>query len=387
MDFDLIIVGAGLVGASLAASLAGSGLRLALVDPETAPETPHSDWDSRVYAISPGSRDYLAACGAWARIPETRLMPVDAMLVRGDARDAELMFSAYDAGLPELCFIVESRAIECALRAELADRDDVTVFCPSRPASLDFGPSSARLGLSDGRSLEARLIVGADGSQSWVRQETGIEAHEREYRQHAVVANFEVQCAHAAVARQWFRRDGVLALLPLPGNRVSMVWSTWDAAAQRLLVLDSRDLEHEVETAADHELGTMHLLNEPLAFPLRLTRVEELIKPRLALIGDAAHSVHPLAGQGVNLGFQDARELAHVLRGRKAQDDCGDWRLLRRYARARKEAIAAMQLATDALQRLFNNETPGLAWLRNTGLKLTDRAMPLKKLLVEHALG
>jgi len=387
MDFDLIIVGAGLVGASLATGLAGSGLKLALVDPEPAPTTAQSDWDSRVYAISPGSRDFLAASGAWARIPAPRLMPVDSMLVRGDARDAELVFSAYDAGLEALCFIVESRAIESALRAELMARDDVTVFCPSRPASLDFGQDSARLGLIDGRSLEARLIVGADGAQSWVRQETGIEAHEREYRQHAVVVNFEVQCAHSAVARQWFRRDGVLALLPLPGNRVSMVWSTWDAAAQRLLALDVRDLENEVQVACGHELGTMHLLNEPLAFPLRLTRVAELIKPRLALIGDAAHSIHPLAGQGVNLGFQDARELAHVLRGRKAQDDCGDWRLLRRYARARKETIAAMQITTDALQRLFNNQTPGFAWLRNTGLNLTDRVAPLKKLLVEHALG
>jgi 2-octaprenylphenol hydroxylase len=173
----------------------------------------------------------------------------------------------------------------------------------------------------------------------------------------------------------------------LPGNRVSMVWSTWDDAAQRLLVLDAADLEREVEVATEQVLGQMRLLNNALAFPLRLARPDELIKPRLALIGDAAHSVHPLAGQGVNLGFQDARELAAILRNRGAQDDCGDWQLLRRYARARKEAIVSMQFVTDALQRLFNNDAPALKWLRNTGLSMTDRAAPLKKMLVEHALG
>ena len=385
--FDLTIVGAGLVGASLVAGLARSGLKLALVEPERAPESLRGDWDSRIYAISPGSHAFLAACGAWSRIDADRLQPVQAMRVRGDDNAAELMFSAYEAGLPELCHIVESRAIEQALEQVLADCDEITVFRPSQPESLDFGPDSARLTLADGRGIESRLIVGADGAHSWIRQATGIASDERDYGQLGVVANFDVQSAHSAIAFQWFRRDGVFALLPMPGNRVSMVWSTWDEAARRLAALSVEDLQTEVEAAADHLLGTMRLTNAPQAFALRLIRVAELVRPRVALIGDAAHTVHPLAGQGVNLGFQDARTLADVLRGRNAQDDCGDWRLLRRYARARKEAIASMQLVTDGLQRLFNNQGPGLRWLRNTGLSLTDRVTPLKKMLIERALG
>ena len=387
MTFDLTIVGAGLVGASLGAALAGSGLKLALVEPERAAAPSQPDWDSRIYAISPGSRAFLGECGAWSHLRSDRIMPVNAMRVRGDDNAAELVFSAYDAGLPELCHIVESRAIEQALDAVLAQSDEITFFRPSQPESLDFGPASVRLTLADGRSLESRLIVGADGAHSWVRQEAGINSDEREYHQTGVVANFDVQTAHGGVAHQWFRRDGVFALLPLPGNRVSMVWSTWDEPARRLLALSAENLQHEVAAAAGHLLGTMRLSNAPQGFPLRLIRVAELVRSRLALIGDAAHSVHPLAGQGVNLGFQDAQTLASVLRGRNAQDDCGDWRLLRRYARARKEAVASMQLVTDALQRLFNNETAGLKWLRNTGLSLTDRVTPLKKLLIERALG
>ena len=387
MMFDLIIVGAGLVGASLAASLGHSGLRLALVEPEPRPMPAPSDWDSRIYAINPGARAFLDRCGAWSLIAGERIVPVQAMQVHGDGQDSQLVFSAYDAGLPELCHIVENRAIEHALESVLAASDEITVFRPAQPAALDFGPTSARLTLDDGRSLEARLIVGADGAHSWVRQATGIRSDDRDYRQLGVVANFDVQNAHSAIAYQWFRRDGVLALLPLPGNRVSMVWSTWDDDGRRLLGLTADALQLEVEAAARHILGAMRLSNAPQAFPLRLMRVAELVRPRLALIGDAAHSVHPLAGQGVNLGFQDARSLADVLLSRDAQDDCGDWRLLRRYARARKEAIASMQFVTDGLQRLFTRQAPGLKWLRNTGLSFTDRIVPLKKMLIERALG
>lgn len=386
MTFDLIVVGAGLVGASLAARLADSGLKIAVVEPEPA-VSPQAEWDSRIYAISPGSRRFLADCQAWSLIDPDRVTPVDAMRVRGDDPRAELVFSAYEAGLPELCHIVESRAIERALQAVLARADQVTMIRPAQPVSLDFGPTHAQLTLADGRSIESQLVVGADGAHSWIREAAEIESDERDYRQQGVVANFDVQSSHAGIAHQWFRADGVFALLPLPGNRVSMVWSTWDEAAQRLLQMSAEALQDEVEAACEHILGRMRLITGPQAFPLRLVRVAELVRARLALIGDAAHCVHPLAGQGVNLGFQDAQVLADVLLARKAQDDCGDWRLLRRYARARKEAIASMQLVTDGLQRLFNNRTPGVKWLRNTGLALTEKAVPLKKMLIERALG
>jgi len=387
MTADVLIVGAGLVGASLAAALTGSGLDVVLIDAGPKEPAIPGEWDSRIYAISPGSARFLRNHGIWDRMPVDRIASVEAMEVHGDAPGAEIRFSAYQAGLRELCFIVESREMQRALAARIEAQNEVTTIYAARPAALAVGEDCAVLDLEDGRSIEARLIVGADGAQSWVRETCGIEAKARPYGQQGVVANFETEHAHRGIARQWFRTDGVLALLPLPGNRVSMVWSTWNAAAERLLCLEAADLVREVEGASKHELGELKLLTPARGFPLRWMRAAECVRPRLALIGDAAHNVHPLAGQGVNLGFQDAEELASVLRSRGAQDDCGDFRLLRRYARARSEPIAMMQAATDGLQRLFNNELPGLSWLRNTGLRLTNGVVPLKSLFVAHALG
>lgn len=166
-----------------------------------------------------------------------------------------------------------------------------------------------------------------------------------------------------------------------------MVWSTWNASAERLVCLESDELEREVGEASRHEVGALRLLAPARGFPLRWMRANETVRPRIALVGDAAHNVHPLAGQGVNLGFQDVEELVAVLNSRGAQDDCGDYRLLRRYARARSEPVALMQTATDGLQRLFNNELVGLKWLRNAGLRLTNGIVPLKSVFVAHALG
>jgi ubiquinone biosynthesis UbiH/UbiF/VisC/COQ6 family hydroxylase len=222
---------------------------------------------------------------------------------------------------------------------------------------------------------------------SWVREMAGIERSVRAYGQQGVVANFETGISHESIARQWFVARGVVALLPLPGNRVSLVWSTSDAHAAGLLALAAHDFEHEVAAACSHALGAMRLITPRRSFPLHLLRVAETVRPRLALLGDAAHAVHPLAGQGLNLGFQDACELARVLRERGPQDDCGDYRLLRRYARTRREAVAEMQWTTDALQRLFSTRAYGAKWLRNRGLQLTNAIAPLKKLLIEHALA
>jgi 2-octaprenylphenol hydroxylase len=387
MNSDIVIVGAGLVGASLAAGLQGSGLRVTLLDAEPAAPVAHPGWDSRIYAISPGSQAFLAACGAWEKIPSERIARVQAMHVHGDAEGTRIRFSAYQAGLQQLCFIVESCEIQRALHAVIDQCDEVVSLRATRPVDLSLAQSSVAVELGDGRLVEARLVVGADGAQSWVRENAGIRSRARPYGQQGVVANFETQHGHGDVARQWFRADGVLALLPLPGNRVSMVWSTGDAAAERLLALHGGEFEREVESACRHAVGEMRLITSPRGFPLRLLRVDEWVRPRLALIGDAAHNVHPLAGQGVNLGFLDARELARVLRNRGAQDDCGDYRLLRRYARARREPVALMQASTDGLQRLFGSRSLGLKWLRNAGLQLCDGIVPLKSLLVEHALG
>ena len=385
-DFDLIIVGGGLVGASLAAALESSGLSLALVEPE-APRAPPDDdsLDTRVYAISPGAAIFLQACGAWQRMPQERLSRVEAMQVHGDDPAARLDFSAYEAGLRELAFIVENRELQHALWERLTASSHVRLVCPGRCARVEWDHDAVRVTLESGKRLAARLLVGADGADSWVRHQARIAASPHAYGQLGVVANFRTAKPHHGTAFQWFRRDGVLALLPLPGNRASMVWSTQQAHGRELLAAAPDALAEEVGIASRQALGALQLIAPPAAFPLQLQRVAQLVKPRVALVGDAAHNVHPLAGQGVNLGFRDARELAAVLADRGPQADCGDYALLRRYERARKEDILAMQLATDGLQQLFASDAVWLERVRNFGLKFVNAQPLVKTLLVRKA--
>ncbi|MBI2226205.1 MAG: UbiH/UbiF family hydroxylase [Betaproteobacteria bacterium] len=388
MDFDVVVVGSGLVGASLALTLETAGLNLALIEAQPPqPGAGAADWDSRVYAISPGSAAFLERCGVWQELDMTRVSRVEAMCVFGDDGRSELDFSAYDAGLRELAFIVENRELQRVMWEALKRAQHVAVMAPAACRALTFEAQAAQLELGDSRVLCPRLVVGADGADSWVRAQTAIAVEMRRYHQTAVVANFAITRPHRGTAYQWFRHDGVLALLPLPGERVSMVWSTRDEDAARLLELASEELVAQVAAASHGAVGDLQLITPAAAFPLRLQRVRQLVLPRLALVGDAAHNVHPLAGQGVNLGFRDARELAQVLMERGSQTDCGDYRLLRRYERARREDIVAMQFATDSLQRLFNNEITWLASLRNCGLRLMNRQAQLKNLLVQHAVG
>jgi ubiquinone biosynthesis UbiH/UbiF/VisC/COQ6 family hydroxylase len=230
-------------------------------------------------------------------------------------------------------------------------------------------------------------MVAADGADSWLRGQTGIAAQTIPYGQTAVVANFACEQAHQGTAFQWFRHDGVLAMLPLPGNRMSMVWSIDHRSAENLMSMAPAQLCARVVEATGAAVGVLDLINPPAAFPLRLMKVDRMVAHRIALVGDAAHNVHPLAGQGVNLGFQDARELADVLRDRGACGDVGEYRLLRRYELARREDLLAMTLVTDGLQRLFASDSASLSWLRNRGLSLLERVAPLKNLLARHALG
>jgi 2-octaprenylphenol hydroxylase len=391
MKFDVVIIGGGLVGASLAAALKHSGLSLAMVEsqslliPENAPANTE-DWDNRIYAISPGSRSFLEQSGAWSLLDPRRIAPVEAMRVFGDT-GAELEFSAYQMGVAELACILENRALHSALWQVLQDQENLTLLQPARCASLQFPAAEALLKLEDSRTLGAKLIVGADGRDSWVRNQAGISAAPLDYQQHGVVANFSCELLHRGIAYQWFQPDGILALLPLAGNRVSMVWSVSPEQSARLLALSHEELCAQVAAASRHMLGELKLVTPPAAFPLRLLVLPQISAPRVALIGDAAHNMHPLAGQGVNTGFRDARQLARILLERGAQNDCGDAHLLRRYERKRKEDIYTMQAATYGLKNLFNNEIPLLRTARNLGLDAVNHINPLKKMLMQHALN
>jgi ubiquinone biosynthesis UbiH/UbiF/VisC/COQ6 family hydroxylase len=384
MDFDVVIFGGGLVGASLAAALKSSGLTLALLERPSAPAS-NAGWDNRIYAISPGNAEFLAVCGAWQHLDMQRVQAVSAMRVFGD-KGAELDFSAYQIGAPELNFILENRQLQQALWQGLTQQENLTLIQSTSCSSLTWQENSAEIKLEDGREIRAKLIVGADGRDSWVRQQAGISAAASDYEQHGVVANFTVDKPHRGTAFQWFQPDGILALLPLPQQMVSMVWSVSPEKSATLLALPHDALCAQVAEASQHILGNLTLVTPPAAFPLRILKLPHIIAARLALIGDAAHNVHPLAGQGVNLGFRDARELARILNDRGAQPDCGNRQLLRHYERARREDIVSMQYTTDALKRLFNNSNPILRTARNFGLAITNQLTPLKKILARHAL-
>ena len=385
MDFDVVIIGGGLVGASLAAALKSSGLNLALLENQP-PTVDHTGWDSRIYAISPGNAAFLEKCNAWQRMDMSRVQTVASMKVFGDT-GAELDFNAYQIGAPALNFILESRVLQQALWQELLQQENLTIFQSLRCESLTWDTDSADIQLNDGRKLTAKLIVGADGRDSWVRQQAGLSAAPSSYDQHGVVANFTIKKPHRGTAFQWFQPDGILALLPLPQQMVSMVWSVSPDKSSTLLALPHDELCEQVAAASQHMLGDLKLITPPAAFPLRSLKLPHIIAPRLALIGDAAHNVHPLAGQGVNLGFRDARELASILNGRGAQADCGNMQLLRRYERARREDIVSMQYTTDTLKHLFINNNPLLRYARNIGLSVTNQLTPIKKMLARHALN
>ncbi len=382
--FDVVIVGGGLVGASLAASLARSGLSLALVESQP---TPVSDtrWDSRIYAISPGSRRFLERCGAWDLLDAQRIAAVEQMRVFGDT-GAELQFSAYQMGVPELACILENRALHIALWQILSEQNNLTLLHPARCKTLSVAEYAATLTLEGGR-LTANLIVGADGRDSWVRQQAGLSSAPTDYAQHGVVANFSCTVPHRGIAHQWFQSDGILALLPLPGDQVSMVWSVSPERAAQLCALPHGELCTQIAAAAKNSLGELTVVTPATAFPLRLLTLKHISAPRIALIGDAAHNMHPLAGQGVNTGFRDAQQLAKLLLDRGAQHDAGDAQLLRRYDRKRREDILSMQATTYGLKHLFNHENPLLRTLRNSGLSVVNHLTPLKKSLMQHALS
>jgi len=378
-------VGGGPVGACLAR--AARGLRVALVShvahERRAPRiSPSGQFDARAYALSPGNVAFLREVGVWDALAPERLNPVRAMRVFGDDGASSLEFDAYRAGVPELAWIVEDEALQDALWGGLG----AEVFAPAECETLEQEEGKVILKLRDGRTLQGKLIVGADGANSFVRRMAGIEVKEKDYGQTAVVANFICEKPHADTAWQWFQGGPVLALLPLPGSRVSMVWSLESKQAQRVAGLEPEALCREVETASRGMLGALRLASPQKSYPLRRLSARRLVAPGIALVGDAGHVIHPLAGQGLNLGLQDVRVLAEVLAGREPLRHPGDARLLRRYERSRAEPILAMDAVIDGLFALFSAGNPLVLRLRNAGLNLTDRISVLKNILVRHAM-
>jgi 2-octaprenylphenol hydroxylase len=378
---EVLVVGAGLVGTASAIALSRLGLQVTLIDSKPEPVLETEGWDQRIYAISLGNKQWLESLGVWAHMAPSRICSVDRMRVWGDG-GALLEFDAYEANLPSLSFIIESRQLQNALLQRLGELD-IPVMASVQVDELQFQKGQASLKLLDGTLIHAPLLVAADGANSWVRQQAGLSTVAHSYGDKGVVANFECGLAHEQIARQWFREDGVLAWLPLPGKRISIVWST--ERSEELLSMDDTTFCETVAAAGEQQLGQLRLITRPAAFPLALQSVDHIVRPSLALVGDAAHQVHPLAGQGVNLGFRDVIALTDSLAKRHKNEALGDTLLLRRYERARKADILSMRHTTHGMHELFGRQAPALKMLRNLGLEIANRQNWLKNRLIKHA--
>ena len=380
MIYDTLIIGGGLVGAAMAVALKQQQRRVALLEirpPATDAERLEKGWDARIYAISPANRQFLQSLHAWPS--ESRIQPVARMDVRGDG-GGRIEFAAADIQADRLTSIAENRWLLAALWRQI-EVLEIPVFTEAVAIHTDV--EAATLTLANGETLKTRLIIGADGANSWVRAQAGIAVQENAYGHHGVVANFHTEKNHHGTAYQWFKHGEVLAYLPLPDHKISIVWST--AAPEKLTALAPDDLAAAVTAQGEGMLGRLSPLSPAFAFELILRRPATTVAQRIMLIGDAAHTIHPLAGQGVNLGFGDAIEFARLSQNAA---DLGAHQLLKRYAQNRLEPVRTMQLSCDGLFHLFGeNHLPALPWLRNNGLNWVNAAAPLKQRLIKHAMG
>ncbi|CCD29100.1 Ubiquinone biosynthesis hydroxylase,UbiH/UbiF/VisC/COQ6 family [Candidatus Glomeribacter gigasporarum BEG34] len=383
--FDASVVGGGIVGKTAALALARTGLRVALLARAPAPLPANAAaCDGRVYAVSGGTQRLLERLRVWQALDRARLSPVYDMRVYGDAH-AELHFSAFQAAVPELAWIVESSLLEGALDTALGFHPSVEILNASAQ-KLRVSSDMAALELEDGAPLKARLVVGADGAHSWVRAQSGIPCTQREYGQTALTAQFQAEQPHREAAYQWFRNGEIIALLPLPENKVSLVWSAHTPHARALRALDVPSFAAAVEQGSERRLGALQCLSPVRGFALALCKASRLIAPRVALVGDAAHVIHPLAGQGLNLGVRDVAALARTVAAREPFRDPGDPVLLRRYERSRRADIQLLMAATDGLYRLFSWSGAVPRGVRNAGFKLVNAMPRIKRWLASYSV-
>lgn len=392
---DICIVGNGAIAKTAALGFAQAGHSVTLLVPPAGPAPAASaggepPWDVRVYAVNHTAHTLLSSLKVWDALDAARVAVVDTMVVGGDGAQAGgLAFDAFGAHVGALAWIVEDRNLNQALDAALKFAPKVQIVS-GRAASLSADDSGATVALDDGASVRASLVVGADGGQSWVRGQCDIGIDYRSYHQRAIVTNFSCEKPHHGAAFQWFTgAEGIVALLPLPGDRVSLVWSAPDGLAETIMNESLGELAVRLSVLAEEKLGTLRPLQPETvkALPLALIRPHTIVAPRVALIGDAAHVVHPLAGHGMNLGFADVADLLAAVAAREEQRSIGDERVLARYARSRKEDILLMQLATDGLARLFATNLEPVRIVRNLGLNLLDKLPMLKRRLMAHAMG
>lgn len=394
--FEVVIVGAGVVGLSVAALLAqrdiGKQLRLTLID---ANQRPTYQADAavtlRVSAIATGSADLLDSIGAWPAAVQQQACAYDGMRVWDESSTVDsgdaLHFDAAEFAVPHLGFIVENVLLQDAI-LKVLDKQDVNLVFDAAIESLQANDDGHQLTLADGRKFAADLVIGADGASSVVRTSVGIETNDWDYEQAAFVTHLQPETVHGHIAWQRFLRSGPLGMLPLADGRISVVWSTTEEQADWAMSANDEELGRALTEASDHVLGSLAVAAPRAVFPLRAKHAKDYVKAGVALLGDAAHAVHPLAGQGANLGLQDAAALADaVCTALQNGEHPGDRPVLRRYERARKGANASMLHLMTGLNRLFATDSALLKELRTSGMRLFSYSGPLREHVVNVALG
>ena len=386
---DVAIIGGGMVGLTLAAALADTELRVAVIEgklpePELAPLP-----DVRVSALSRASERILRRVGAWEGIAARRMAPYSKMQVWEQDSFANIAFDAARLAQPDLGHIVENRVIQLSLMDCVKQLPNVTLLAPERCQSIAFGESEAWLSMESGKNLTAKLVVGADGANSWVRQQLDIPLTHWDYGHSAVVANIRCREAHQDTARQIFRPEGPLAFLPLAEpDLCSIVWSLPPEEANQMCELSDQEFNKRLTAAFDNRLGLCEVEGERQAFPLKMRYARDFVRERVALVGDAAHTIHPLAGQGVNLGLLDAASLAQELKQLWLNEkDIGRQAHLRNYERWRKAEAAKMIAAMQGFRDLFDGSHPAKKLVRDLGMLFADKAPGLKDEFMRRALG
>jgi 2-polyprenylphenol 6-hydroxylase len=393
MHAEVAIVGGGMAGATLALLLAQRARldagQIVVIEPSPA-KAPlaGAPIELRVSAISPGNRALLTDLAVWQRLDATRIANYERMLVWHESLPPDspdvLRFDAAEAGEPDLGSIVENNALQAALLQRCAEQGVRAL--PKSLRALSVGPEAAVLDLGD-MQVTAELVVGADGAASAVRSLLGMHADVHDYGQQAIVATAQCGRSHGHAAWQRFLATGPLALLPLPGDACSIVWSAMNARANALLALTPDEFAAELTAASAHVLGTLRLTSQRAAFPLRRLTAQEYVRQRVVLVGDAAHVIHPLAGQGVNQAFEDVMALAEALARRPARESPGAMAALMRFQRERRAGNALVAATVDSLDLLFTGAGPLRAWAAGSGMGLVARARPARRFLVRQAAG